>query len=94
VVSLLFNKMFMIEHLDEKFMRMTYLAILTPRLDVGIDIIYHIHMEKDNKYLHYCSFAQSISIGFKVERSGKRTKFQQTQLHHNSTSYPWPAHLH
>ncbi len=94
MVSLLINKMFMIEHLDENFMRMTYLAILTPRLDVGIDIIYHIHMERDKKYLYYCSFAQSISIGSKVERSAKRTKFQQTQPHHTSTSYPWLAHLH
>jgi hypothetical protein len=78
----------MIEHLDEKIMKMTYLAILTPRLDVKIDIMYHIHMERNKKYFYYFSFAQSISIGSKVERSAKRTKFQQTQPHHTSTSYP------
>ncbi len=94
MVSLLFNKKLMIEHLDEKIMRLIYLAILTSRLNVGIDIIYPIQMERDKKYLYYCSIAQSISIGSKVERNAKRTKFQQTQPHHTSTSYPWPAHLH
>jgi hypothetical protein len=51
MVFLLFNKKFMIEHLDEKIMRLTYLAILTPRLNVGINIIYHIHMKRDKKHL-------------------------------------------